>query len=916
MTSEPSTNGPSSWPILPTKYLPPTQAGGLIERAALLAQIESHLDKSLLLICAPAGYGKSCLMTALFRGLSQQKKQTRWLSLDSYDNDVVRFASLILCALSGEHAINAAGSNHGLDAGPGTQYLAAQIFERVMQLPEPLHLFLDDFHLISDACVLDLVSLLLTSPVHNLRLIISSRESPKLPLPRLRALGQLYEVDSAAISFSESEARQFLAGFHIPELSEQQLTTLLGKTEGWPASLRMASIALEAGVNIDTFLERFSGADRDVAAFLVEEVLAEQPAEIEQFLLATSLLSSFNAYLANEVLDIANARDLIDQIELKHLFLLGLDRERDWYRYHHLFADLLHRRLRDKHPQLALHYHRRAGHWLASHQRELEAIEHAFALQDQEWAGALLDRISPALFSSGQTTTLQSLADQLDANVMQRLPRLQLELVWDNTIRWRFFEARRLLFETQQLLNPDAVAGTPAAQEQALLRMALEHRDCMLQTFTDQFRPAERSLTHWIQQHPNGDSFMLGSARVALIMCQHDNYQSHISELEVDELRRLFLQVGAGYGTVFLDVVAGTVFASRGHTASAQRLFISAHATATRIQGKHSSLAAMAATPLAQLYYEANRVEEAKALLAEIADSELDFGIVDSLIARFITSSRLARLGAGNTKAHERLDDASQFAIRFTLPRLHAQVLAERVHLHIDQGQVTQAERLLDRDKQFHAASSLMPDRGGDSSRESFALAYGRICLENGQFANGIRLLRRWASFLGERQYFRSFVRMTVVLARLHHRSGDSLAARRTLIEAISRSEGQFTRIFVDEGEEMRSLLLLLKQATAADIPVAWSSHLEALLAAFGKGNELPQPASPVANEGSAEILSERELEIIRLTAQNLAAEEVAQTLGLTENTVKWYWQRIFEKLGVRRRNLAVRAARERGLIH
>ncbi|HHK4245093.1 TPA: LuxR C-terminal-related transcriptional regulator [Pseudomonas aeruginosa] len=916
MSTELSMNGPSAWPILPTKFAPPTQAGGLIEREVLLDQIERNLDKSLLLICAPAGYGKSCLMTALCRRLQQRHLQATWLSLDGYDNDVVRFSSLLLSALDGHSAINASGSHHGLGSGPSTPYLAAEILERVMQLPDRLYLFLDDFHLIDDTRVLELVGLLLASPVHNLHLVIASRELPRLPLSRLRALGQLHEIDSATIAFSEKEARQFMAGFHIPELSEAQLITLLGKTEGWPASLRMASIALEAGVDIDTFLQRFSGADRDIAAFLVEEVLAEQSQEIEQFLLATSLLKSFNAELANEVLGIISARDLIDQIEVKHLFLLGLDRERNWYRYHHLFADLLRRKLMDRYPQLAKQYHRRAGQWLAGHKRELEAIEHAFILDDQEWAGALLDRISPALFSSGQTTTLQALADQLDANVMQRLPRLQLELVWDNIIRWRFFEARRLLFETQQLLTPDTVEGGPAAQEQELLRVTLDHRDCMLQTFTDQLRPAEHAITRWLEQYRHSDSFMLGSARVAWIMCQRDRYQSLVSELEVEELRRLFLKVGAGYGTVFLDVVAGCVFASRGQVATAERLLMSAHATAIRIQGRESSLASMAAAPLVQLRYEADRVDEARALLAEISDSSLDFGIVDSIIARLTTAARLARTGPGYSVAHEQLDAAQQFATRFNLPRLRAQVLAARVQLHMEQGQVAQAERLLERDPDFTALTSLFPEKGADSSRESYAMAYARVCLENGQYANGIRLLRRWASLLQERQYYRPFVRVAVLLARLLFRSGDNLAARRTLIEALSRSEGQFVRLFVDEGEELRGLLLQLKQSTVADIPLAWAGYLDKLLAAFGQVTELPRVTETVAPEASAEILSERELEIIRLTAQNLVAEEVAHALGLTENTVKWYWQRIFEKLGVRKRKLAVRAARERGLIH
>ncbi|NWL23784.1 LuxR C-terminal-related transcriptional regulator [Pseudomonas umsongensis] len=910
--------------VIRNKIDPPSQRAGLIGRESLQRRLLEQTDKQVTLISAPAGYGKSSLMTAVYHRLIEAGKSACWLSLDNYDNDIVRFATHLTAAISqsgfradGAELTTSTGSQQGMGVGVDVQFLAEELLEWLSSQQNVVHVFLDDLHLLTDGPALEFLNAVIISEHPNLKFVIASREVPRLPLARLRARGRLCELEADAVAFSADEVRDFMRQSASLGLSEEQIKLLHEKTEGWPASLQMVSIAMESARAPDVFISRFSGADKDIADFLVEEVLAKQSTHMQRFLLGTSVLKAMSAELVDAVLLSTDAVHLIEQAEAKNLFLLRLDRERTWYRYHHLFGDLLRRVLMERSPESVEGYRRRAGTWLAAHGRIVEAIEQAFSINDQSWAGSLLESACSELFASGQTAMLQSLADQLEEAELQKLPRLQLELVWERVIRWRFHEARELLHEAQRRLSLSALElSTEGAKnlETHQLQMKSLHRQGMLQAFTDRLREAERTSLEWLDSYSHQDPYMEASCRVALWMCRRDHFICDASPAETEVLRKLFNDAGAKFGIVFLDVVAGSVFLERGDVKAAERYFRSALDTAIRIQGETSALAAMACAQLAMLLYCENRLDEAAILLRGVLTQPLEFGLLDSIIARQLTVARLARTNQNFTDAHEALDSADDLAVRFELPRLRVNVLALRTHLYIEQGHIQQAQHLLESHPEYRALRTLSPEGCVDSRRELIAIAFSRIALETGRGTEAIKLLRRWAAWTLERHCVLSFLRVSVLLTRLFWRSGDVPAARRVLIEALVHADGSFDRVFLDEGEEICAVLQDLFQSNPA-IDVPWLPRLKAVLKAFGSGMEIPRVVPAAVPSIRLESLSERELEIIRLTAHSLAAQEVAQALGLTESTVKWYWQRIFEKLGVRRRKLAVRAAKERGLL-
>ncbi|MES2257981.1 MAG: LuxR C-terminal-related transcriptional regulator [Pseudomonadota bacterium] len=905
-----------------TKLRPPRQLRQLLARGRLLDHIEQGLARRLVLVSAPAGYGKTSLLVQAQAMLSARGGKACWLSLDEHDNDAVRFVAhlgaatrQVGVALSPEtESLLRASGDHG--TGPSAGALQIALLNEFSRLDSDLYLILDDFHLIKERAVLELVSALLLAPLERLRLLIGARGQPALPMGRLRAQGEVAEISARMLAFSGAEAMRFMDGALGRRLSDIQVDQLCDKTEGWIASLQMAAIALQGGADTDSFLLQFSGADRSVADFLIEEVLQRQSPEIQEFLLATAILERFNADLCNAVLEHGDSVALMEQVEQLNLFIFSLDRDRNWYRYHKLFSDLLRQRLVQRFAARAATYHRRACAWLAGHGHGADAIEHAFAAGDTERAGELIDAISPALFASGQTEMLRRLAERLPLEIARELPRLQLELAWENTIRWRFDDARRALRAVTEQLARQA-GRDPAVDEQ--IRIKLAHREFMVDLFTDRWDLALPAGTAWLRQCDTNDQFMRSSVRIAALMCQRDSYQCELAQPQADSLRAQLLEANAIFGMVFLDTVAGSIHYERGDLRLAEAAFVQARAGGIRIHGEDSALSAMPSAQLARLVYERNELAQARQLIDALEVSSAEFGLVDSVIARYVTGARLARADGDDLDAHRRLDQATHLADRYQLPRLHAHVLAERVRLLLSEGLQRDAERLLLDPRYAGSAEASQLTGQADSRGECLALAAARIALEGGDTHQAAKSLRRWMNWTRDRGCLRPAIRFALLLAIVCQRAGDALAARRALLDALRwGADGGFMRSFLDEGPVMADMLAQLA-GSAGGADVFSADYLERLLAAFGRPQQgLAQAAPLVAAAQVADDprgLGERELEILRLSAANLDTREIAEALGLAESTVKWYWKRIFERLGVRRRALAVRAARLRGLI-
>lgn len=881
--------------LLRTKLHPPLARRPLLQRPRLMPDAPARV----LLLAAPAGYGKTSLAAQLYAGHRAQGGAAGWLTADAQDRDVVRFCAHLLAAMQEAGVRPAAEAQRLIASGaeqgeaPSAAALTQALLSTLAAVDAPLLLVIDDLHQIDDAAVLELLATLLRAPLAPVRWVIASRGVPALSLARLRAAGDVMDIDAAALAFTRVEAAGFMQGAGAPPLTGDQIERLLARTEGWVASLQLAAIALGGAGDVDAFLQQFSGADRDVADFLMEEVFSRQPPALCEFLLATSILERFDHALCDALFDGGGSRALIAEAERRDLFILSLDRERHGYRYHRLFADLLRQRLQRTRPEAVPQLHRRACDWLAAHGQTEAAVEHALAAGDMARAGALVDALSTPLFVSGRTATLRALAARLPSAVAEAQPRLQLELAWEHTIRWRFDDARRAL---------DAVA---AHADAPALQPRLAHRRFMLQVFTDDLEGALTAGQAWQAAHGGGADFMSGSVAVAQMMCERESHRCALTAARAATFRQRFTEAGALYGMVFSETVIGSTHALRGELALARAAFEEGMRAAVRIHGEGSLLAAMPAAQLAALACEGNRLDEADALLTQCAaahGASTEFGLVDSVIARHLTAARLARARRQTDAAHLALDRGLRLADEYRLPRLRAHMQAERVRLLLLDGQPRAAACELE----GRTLAGLPPAENlfCGSAEVALAMARARIDFEQGAHAEVLGRLRRWVHWLADRQCLAPALRLSLQRAALARRSGDQATARRALADALRwRAGADFVRSFVDEGEDIRALL-----AEQPGDPLC-----AALLGAF-EGGAAALPPAPAAPD-DPRSLSARELDILGLTAANLQTAEIAARLGLADTTVKWYWKRIFEKLGVRRRPLAVRAARQRGLI-
>ena len=901
---------------LSTKLIPPTKRSALIERAHLRSRIEGFTDQRLLLACAPAGYGKTSVLGQAYAQLKAAGRNVGWISLDENDKDLSAFVAYLVEAARraglrfGQtlSAVIATGATLPSDA------LRALLLNELSTLDQDLFLFLDDYHLVGAPEIRELVNALLLSPLRQLRLLIATRTHNELPLSRLRALGEVYELDIADLSFNAREIGEFVTRISGVALSGEQVERLRLGTEGWAVSLQMAGIALHGANNVDCFLDQFSGEHKSIGDFLGEEVFRRQTPELQEFLMATAILQRFNSALGNAVLVRGDSRAMIDEIERRNLLVFSLDPEHHWYRYHHLFSDFLRRRLRDHHPERIAAYHQRASDWLAEHRFMTDAIEHAFSAGDSERAGQLLDMACGDLFAAGQTATLMSMSARLPRPLLDRLPRLQLERAWHNELSWHFDDAKAELERVRSVLGERRqAAGERADAEQVFLEAKLAHREMMLALLSDELPAAGQLAQRWLQDGRTADHFMCGSAGSAIMAANREMFRCEGVATSTRMLHDRFVEGGARYGIVFHQSIAGATFAMRGDLDHAQEAYELALQTAIELHGERSALYNMPALMLAELYYERNQLRLAEETLAQ-RDVGSDLGFVDNLIAGFLTSARLMVLRGRHAEADSVLDEGEWLATQRGFLRMQAGILNERLRQQLLAGRFAEA-RAQAGASPLHAGIDTppTPHEGALTRDLMLALAAARLMIAEDRARDAASLLRLWYAHARGRHCYRAAIAAGVLLARAQSAAGDRRGAQRTLADCLQMGEsGRFMRSFIDEGPEVLALLAELRGTALAQGLV--EDYLSAILCS----SENPDRRLPVvpadaeeAGVPGQELLSQRELQILSLAAKGNQNQDIAQSLFLAESTVKWYWQRIFDKLEVRRRPDAIKRARQ-----
>ncbi|HTP01112.1 MAG TPA: LuxR C-terminal-related transcriptional regulator, partial [Anaerolineales bacterium] len=875
-------------PILATKlYVPPSRPR-VVVRPRLIELLDEGMNRKLILISAPAGFGKSTLVSEWVAGSG---RPAAWLSLDEGDNDPTRFLAYLVAAVRtveeniGEGLLVLLNSPQP----PSIEPVLTSLLNELAAVPHDFTLVLDDYHRVESKDVGQAVAFLvehLPPPVH---LLIATREDPPLPLARYRARGQLTELRAADLRFTPAEAAEFLNRVMGLNLSADDIAALETRTEGWIAGLQLAALSMQGHQDTAGFIKSFSGGHHFVVDYLMEEVLGQQPQSIRSFLLRTSILDRLCGSLCDAVLcePSLSGQETLEHLERANLFIVPLDNERRWYRYHHLFAELLRQRLHQGSVAEA-ELHVRASQWYEQQGLALDAFQHAVAANDVDRAQRLIEAPGTALHLHGATRVVLNWVESLPATVLDARPYL----------RWMHASLPVVLGQTsgveerlQALEAALAAAARPGAEPDD------KTRDLMGKI------AVARATLGLAQQQPD---IMLAEARRALEYLHPDNlgYRSEAIRL-----------MGHAYHLQGERAAAGRAYAealSMGKAAADVSVNLFTTTLLAQVQVLENQLYLAAETyrsvlpqmsewspsnvgvvhhGLAGICYEWNDLEAAELHGQESLKLARQY---DQLVNRLLTSQVfLARLDL----ARGDLDGAAALLVE-------AQQSAHQKNFSVRLPDIAAAQVLLLLRQGNTAAAAQL------AQQYELPLSQARVCLAQREPAAALAILEPFRQQMEAKGWLDEQLRVMVLEALTYHAQGDWDKALQALTQALSLAQpGGFVRIFLDEGAPMAELL---SEAAAQS---AMPDYIGRLLAAFEAERPQREPQPEVSpRQPLIEPLSERELEVLHLLAQGLSNKEICERLFLALDTVKGHNRRIFSKLQVQRRTEAIARARELGL--
>ena len=893
-------------PLLETKFHLPTPHGRLVPRARLSRQIERATTATLTLVSAPAGFGKTTVMSELAR--RPDGAHIAWLALDPADNDPVTFWTYVIEAI--DRAVPGVGSaaRSILTGAQGTVDVAmTTLLNALVGVATDVVLVVDDFHVIESAAVHEQVGYFVEHVPARGHLVIGTRADPPFPLSRLRARGGLVEIRASDLRFLPSEAASYLElmGLSLPDAS---VATLEARTEGWIAALQLAALSLQGRADATEFISAFAGDDRYIVDYLVEEVLRRQPAETRDFLLRTSILSRFTGSLADAVTAGQGGTSTIEALDRGNLFLVALDNQRRWYRYHHLFGGVLLAYLTAERPAEVPLLHRRASDWFEQNGDHGEAIEHALRANDPERAADLVELALPEMRRFRREPTLRGWIGAIPREVVERRPVLTLAYVGTILSANESEGVAELLRVAEQRIagaggRPDGpgLVVVDAAEFERIPGMVELYRAALAKMRGD----LEANIAHAkrvLELVPEDDHIGRGGAAAFLGLAYWGMGDLEAGDRWYGEGMASLAKAGHQADLVGGAIVRADIRLAEGRLGAAQQLYEDGLALATASEPPLRGATDMH-TGLAAIAYQRGLLEDAKAHLARGRELGDEVAFPRDLYRSRLVLARILQAEGDVDSARGLLDEAERLYLSEFAPDTHP-VAAIRARLLVAHGRLAEARTWAD----ARGLSAADPVRYVDEFEHT---TFARLLVAEASegrpdaLADALQLLDRLlaAAEQGKRDGSRLEILVTQALAL--DAGGDSARALRALDAAVGIAERQgYVRVFLDEGPAMTRLLKVAARRSSAS-PYA---H-ELLRAATGDAERRP------AVHGLPEPLSERELEVLRLLRSDLDGPEMARELVVSLNTLRTHTKNIYGKLGVGSRRAAVRRAEELGLL-
>jgi len=928
-------------PILKTKlYIPPARPGRVM-RERLIERLETGIRTSrLILISAPAGFGKTTLLSEWIQravpalGASQRTPfHAAWVSLDDGDNDPVRFWTYVLSALRtipslrdgdvGDSALSMLASPQP----PPVEAVLTDLINELTETPasaeaaqERIVLVLDDLHAIENPQIMQGIAFLLDHVPPHLHVVIATRSVPALQLSRLRGRGQLSELGAVDLRFTPQETAALLNQAMGLGLPAQDVSALEARTEGWVVGLQMAGHALQGTVSaagadapqVSRFISAFAGSHRYVLDYLTDEVLLRESESVQAFLLRTSILKRLCGPLCNTVTGRDDGQAMLEQLEAANLFVVPLDAQRRWYRYHHLFADLLSKRLQSLHAELVPELHRRASAWYEADGTIEEAIAHAIAAADFERAARLVEQHAvQQMMSYRRESTLAEWLEALPEDLVRARPWLCVYLGW--TRHWMGMRD-----QVEEALQCAEEALTRAPRSESAPESAALATEPLISGYIAAIR-AHNALTREqiprvlemghraIERLPEGD-YMRCEAAVALGGAYWARGDVVAAQAAFSHARSTALQSGYPPLAVPSACYLAMQQAKQGLLREAYANYREALDWAMGATGRPLPVAGFPLVKLADLSREWNDLDAAGRDLERGLGLCIQLGHADVLAEAYVMLARL-RLARGDQEGvQDALAEADRIAERGIDPWIGTYADTCRLQLWLSSGNLAAALR-------WAEGSGLRVDGPLDYQRDLHHTNLARVLLARG-IAHGreadltaaLQLLERLLAAAERAGWVSTQIEVSILQALALDARGHLAASLSALERALVLAQpGSWVRILIDEGPR---LIALLQQATEGS---GASSYAAALLAAAGAS--LRPGERPASSTALMEPLSDRELEVLQLIAQGLSNREVAERLYIAQGTVKAHASSIYGKLGVNSRTQAVARATTLGLV-